>query len=306
MSLRAASVIYESDTASDERSTIHTANVKIRAKFQIARLPPKSSHHSSSLRLSPKLVLQIQQLLPNHRPIPVLEIWQPSLRRSKLTRDFVQRPKLRSGDLYATLDEPYVASAAHGSPSRPGSRDHTEDAHNESARNEAVAALCQNQNQPQNQNQQTNTTTTTNGGNPAKSGLIYFRDTQCGWQASVGTTGPEKKICYRFTINDETREPSTGPGQIFLQWEKRPLTGKSAVSGNRPATATGSASASASDSEHFNSILDCVQSCRDLLRPVSGTGTEQHGVHASLENWLCTQVLTLGVWVAQQEGWLGL
>ncbi|KAB8218324.1 hypothetical protein BDV33DRAFT_175704, partial [Aspergillus novoparasiticus] len=40
---------------------------KIQATFQIARPTPKFSLH-----LSPKELLQIQQLAQNHRPVPVL------------------------------------------------------------------------------------------------------------------------------------------------------------------------------------------------------------------------------------------
>lgn len=51
-----------------------------------------------------------------------------------------------------------------------------------------------------------------------------------------------------------------------------------------------------------SSIMEALQVCLDLTSPVS-TGNQD--AHENLEMWLYTQVLTLGVWVAQQEGWLG-
>ena len=47
-----------------------------------------------------------------------------------------------------------------------------------------------------------------------------------------------------------------------------------------------------------SSILDHLQTCMTLTEPVSGG-------FADLETWLYTVVLTLGVSVASQEGWLG-
>lgn len=50
------------------------------------------------------------------------------------------------------------------------------------------------------------------------------------------------------------------------------------------------------------SILEHLQVCFDLTEPVSSTSTRDP--REALETWLYTQILTLGVWVAYQEGWL--
>lgn len=50
-------------------------------------------------------------------------------------------------------------------------------------------------------------------------------------------------------------------------------------------------------------IMKHLQVCVDLTEPVTSQSGGRHP-HENLEMWLYTHVLTLGVWVAQQEGWL--
>ncbi|KAJ5834748.1 hypothetical protein N7447_000774 [Penicillium robsamsonii] len=283
---------YDSDTTSEERPSSQTVNTKIQAKFQIARPPPKSSQ---LLRLSPKLLLQIQQLSPNHRPVPVLEIWQPSLRKSKLTKCFPQRPKLGTKDIYATLNEPYITNKQQEKQGYPQEQDPQSNGIQDK---DIVAAMCQ---PPSNNN------------NPTSS--IHFRDAKCIWQASATSAGPEKSSYYRFVIKNGEITASPEQGRMIMQWEKRAVS----TDGNR---ASGS-----SDDEHFvllaidrkarrksriatmtpgglditvrkSSILDHLRTCLALTEPVSEGSTD-------FETWLYTLVLTLGVTVASQEGWLG-
>jgi hypothetical protein len=49
-------------------------------------------------------------------------------------------------------------------------------------------------------------------------------------------------------------------------------------------------------------IMEHLQKCMDLTSPVPGPS--QNHPYGSLETWLYTHILTLGVWVASQEGWL--
>lgn len=49
------------------------------------------------------------------------------------------------------------------------------------------------------------------------------------------------------------------------------------------------------------SIIEALQTCLDLTKPSSSSNGS---AHEALETWLFTQVLTLAVWVSQQEGWL--
>lgn len=51
------------------------------------------------------------------------------------------------------------------------------------------------------------------------------------------------------------------------------------------------------------SIMEHLQVCLDLTEPVT-TQRGGRNPHENLEMWLYTHVLTLGVWVAHQEGWL--
>ena len=158
-------------------------------------------------------------------------------------------------------------------------------------------------------------------GGEARTSTIHFRDAQASWQASVGTAGAQNTLCYRFTINEESREKGD-PGRMIMQWEKRGLAGKD-----------GSASQSFNSDQFVlvlidrkarrksriatmtpggleimvrkTSIMETLQVCLDLTSPISTAASGDRDAHENLEMWLYTQVLTLGVWVAQQEGWLG-
>ncbi|KAJ5187075.1 hypothetical protein N7449_010069 [Penicillium cf. viridicatum] len=180
------SVVYEKDVRSEDQPSQRTTT-KIQAVFQIAHPAPKFS-----LCLAPKKLLQIQ-LAQNHRPVPVLEIWKPLFRKPKLSRDFHQKVKLRAGDVYATIDESYITTSA-GPPKDLFNAEQYGDG--ATSQENIVAAMCQ------------------SGGTTSN---IHFRDTQCSWQASVGT-GPAKS--YRFIIKDKNRDTSD-PGRMTLQWEKR-------------------------------------------------------------------------------------
>ncbi|KAJ5156463.1 hypothetical protein N7492_009266 [Penicillium capsulatum] len=279
--------IYESDTASDERPASQPTRAKIQATFQIAHPPPKSS-----LRLSAKLLLQIQQLAHRPRPVPVLEVWQPPFRKSKLTRDFYQRPKVRAGDIYATHDEPYIT---HKSSSRkvsaasdvPGKGD-------ESAQEkDIVAAMCQ----------------------ESSAKTIHFRDARCSWQASAGKAGLAQNIpCYRFTMNSESPD-SPDPGRMVFQWEKRSAASNDETPSDtqfvlvvidRKARRKSRIATMTPDGVevlvHKSSIMEHLQVCLDLTCPVAAKAAGRDP-YENLETWLYTHVLTLGVWVAHEEGW---
>ncbi|KAJ5198479.1 uncharacterized protein N7498_007596 [Penicillium cinerascens] len=273
-SMSSQSVVYESDTRSEERTSQPT-RTEIQAIFQIARPAPKSS-----LGLAPKLLLQIQQLVQNKRPVPVLEMWQPPFQKSKLTRNFHQKVKLRSGDIYATLDESYITTSTGRQKDFSNAE---QDSDGATPEKRIIAAICQND----------NTTST-----------IYFRDARCRWQTSVSTGLAQSTPTYRFTINDENRDISD-PGRIILQWEKR--SKENALGGSL-------------DAEQFVLLLidrkarrKCriatmtpggfkIVVCFDLTEPMASTVVQDR--HEALEIWLYTQTLTLGSWVAYQEGWL--
>lgn len=230
--------------------------------------------------------------------MPVLEVWQPPFRKSKLTRDFYQRPKVRTGDIYATHDEPYVTNA----PSvrrRSTASETTDTKENPTQEKEIVSAICQ--------SSKSTKTPTSN---------IHFRDARCSWQASTSTAGPAQNIpCYRFTMNSGSGQESPDPGRMIFQWEKRSapsndnpqcevqfvlvLIDRKAKRKSRIATMT------PGGLEVFvrkSSIMEHLQVCLDLTCPVTATATGRDP-YENLETWLYTHVLTLGVWVAHQEGW---
>ncbi|KAJ5748710.1 uncharacterized protein N7511_010406 [Penicillium nucicola] len=281
---------YDSDLPSEEQAPSHP-KLKIQAKFQIARPPPKSHQ---LLRLSPKLILQIQQLPPNHRPVPVLEIWQPPLRKSKLTRGFPHQPKLGARDIYATLNEPYVTTTqkqrAVSEPSEQCAQD-----------KDIVAAMCS-----QSSNEET-------------ASAIHFRDARCIWQAcpastatqSSSTAGSEQASNYRFTI---VNAENTGgeEGRMLMQWERR-LDGEKGeqfvlVAIDRKARRKSRIASMTRDGVEINvrksSVLEHLRLCLLLTDPVAGSAGDDF--YGNLEIWLYTHVLTLGVWVASMEGWLSL
>lgn len=95
---------------------------------------------------------------------------------------------------------------------------------------------------------------------------------------------------------------------MIMQWEKRELAGSSdneqfvllAIDRktrrkSRIATMT---RAGFDISVKKSSILDHLRTCLALTEPVSEDSTD-------LETWVYNLVLTLGVTVASQEGWLG-
>lgn len=138
--------------------------------------------------------------------------------------------------------------------------------------------------------------------------------------------GPNHDIpSYRFTLQDEALKADSESGRIIMQWEKREsktqnqqqnqnqqqqqntdtfilmLIDRQARRKSRIATMT------SSGLEVFvrkSSILESLRVCFNLTSP-SATAMSGRDPHEVLESWLYTNVLTLGVWVASQEGWLG-
>lgn len=277
----------------DRRSTSTQLKTKIQAKSSIAR-PHSKSNQSQRLRLNPKLLLQIQQLTPNHRPVPVLEVWQPPLRKSNLTRRFPLQQKLSMKDIYATLNESYITINERPLDHQP-TQDSTTDRNQEK---DVIAAMYQ---------------LGTSDNSPTASSAIHFRDAHSIWQTI--TTGSEQTTpCYRFAIKNH-QSTTTEQSRMFMQWEKRPLPlddetvdneafvllaiDRKARRKSRIATMNRSGF---EITVRKSSILEHLRMCMKLTAPVSGESAGD--VDVDLEIWLYTHVLTLGVWVASQEGWL--
>lgn len=234
--------------------------------------------------------------------MPVLEVWQPPLRKSKLTRGFLQPLKLGTRDIYATLLEPYITNSEQlQKQGHSQDREAPESSHCNAPKKDIIAAICH---PPSNDN---------------LTSEIHFRNARCIWQASASSTGPEQSTqCYRFIIKNEEHMTDSEQCQMILQWEKRV-----------PST---SETPRFRHTEHFvlvaidrrthrksriaimnrggfeitvreRLILDHPRSCLAFPGPVSADGGSLDPC-ADLETWLYTHVLTLGIWVASQEGWL--
>ncbi|KAJ5640166.1 uncharacterized protein N7484_008028 [Penicillium longicatenatum] len=278
-----SSVIYESDTGSEDRLG-QSNKFKIQASFEIARPPPKFF-----LRLGPKLLLQIQQVAQNHRPVPVLEIWQPPFCKSNLTREFHHAVKLRSGDVYVTLGESYITSSTQ----QKDVSNLEQPSDNATAHGDIIAAICHDEEESH----------------------IHFRNARCSWRASTQMTGHDQSIIsYRFTMSSRDGD-LPDQGRMVLQWEKRRkehvpagsvdadqfvflLIDRQVKKKSRIATMT---------TDGFkvvvrkSSILDGLKACFDLMEPI---GPEDRHSSRNLETWLYTLTLTLGVLVRHKEGWL--
>ncbi|KAK5709701.1 hypothetical protein LTS12_028057, partial [Elasticomyces elasticus] len=93
------------------RARTHSAPTQLTSKtnktqqtFPLAFPPPVKSPQCLR-RLTPNLRLQIQQLSSKHRHIPVLEVWQPSIFNSRVSKNI---PKLGSRDVYVSQCEGFL------------------------------------------------------------------------------------------------------------------------------------------------------------------------------------------------------
>ncbi|KAF9887103.1 hypothetical protein FE257_010597 [Aspergillus nanangensis] len=166
--------------------------------FSLAHPPPKSPQ---CLRLTPRLVLQIQQLSSTSgRPIPVLEVFRPShLGKSIATHggERGSRAKLSPRDLYILQNEPYTHFASTTTTTTTSTR---------RASPEIIGAISQSVTKKQNN---TPTTTTT---------ILYFPSppSPTAWKATRLPRGYQFHLIHRI----HTRGCS-------LEWEKRPRSSAS-------------------------------------------------------------------------------
>ncbi|KAE8322496.1 hypothetical protein BDV39DRAFT_209746 [Aspergillus sergii] len=199
----------------------------------------------------------------------------------KLTRHFHQSVNLRTGDIYATIDESYITNST--GPTKDFSNDE-QYGDGATPQKHIVATMCQN-----------DETTST----------IHFRNARRSWQASAGTGPAESTHIYRFTINDENRD-SSDPGRMILQWERRSKENISAGSPDaeqfvlllidRGARRKSRIATMTPDGlEIFvrkPSVLETLQVCFDLTGPVVYTRVQDP--YEALEMWFYMQTLTLG------------
>lgn len=148
--------------------------------------------------------------------------------------------------------------------------------------------------------------------NSPTSSEIHFRDAHSIWQTIPGSE--QNTPCYRFAIKNH-HSTTTEQSRMFMQWEKRPLPLDDETFDNeafvllaidrkaRRKSRIATMNRSGFDiTVRKSSILEHLRTCMKLTAPVSGESAGD--VDVDLEIWLYTHVLTLGVWVASQEGWL--
>ncbi|KAI2926775.1 hypothetical protein CBS63078_2077 [Aspergillus niger] len=215
----------DSDAESSISSQTRTKTPK--HTFPLAHPPPKSS---PCLRLTPRLLLQVQQLSitsNRHRALPILEIYQTP----RLGKSLSNCPrKLHGRDLYILQSDAYTDITPKSSSE-------------ETTYPIAAGVIYNNTNtntntkkSPTTQPQQDNTNTP-----EEKSDEIYLPTTHQSYTATRTSRGN-----YRFIL----RQKNTSGETVILEWRR-----KTAQGSGRPRTASGSASA-VSGSTDSDTILD--------------------------------------------------
>ncbi|EAW25201.1 uncharacterized protein NFIA_106900 [Aspergillus fischeri NRRL 181] len=268
---------------------------KEQSVFPLAHPPPKPTQR---LRLTPKLLLQIQHLSPkSNRPLPVLEVWQPSRFAARPCATF---PKLHAGDMYITQSEAYASLSGENHNHNPGSEAEADASH------EAVVGVIYH---PPAQK----TKAKKEGPEPAQAEVeVHFPLTGRTWSASVTAGGG-----YRFQGRDEA-------GVYVLEWKRR---GEKERSRSFSSSSTDRAPGPGADSRFVLGIVDmrtrrgarvasltkkgfevgCWERLPlEGLQECVGSSTDESELsEGQFRTAVNTMVLSTGVWVAAQEGWLG-
>lgn len=270
--------------------------LKEQSVFPLAHPPPKPTQ---CLRLTPKLLLQIQHLSPKStRPLPVLEVWQPS---RFAARPCATLPKLHAGDMYITQSEAYASLSGENHHPNSGL-----EAEAEASSLEAVVGVIYH---PPAQK----TKARKEGPGPAQAEAeVHFPLTRRAWSASVTAEG-----WYRFQGRGEA-------GEYVLEWKRR---GEKERSRSFSSSSTDRAPRAAADSRFVLGIVDmrtrraarvasltkkgfevgCWERLplEGLQECVGSSTDESDPSDGQFRTAVYTMVLTTGVWVAAQEDWLG-
>ncbi|GFF78498.1 hypothetical protein IFM62136_09833 [Aspergillus lentulus] len=280
----------ESVTSIPPRQT-HPKHSKEQSVFPLARPPPKPTQR---LRLTPKLLLQIQHLSPKStRPLPVLEVWQPS---RFAARPCATLPKLHAGDMYVTQSEAYASLSGD---------DHDRNLTSDSDANQEVAGVIYH---PPAQKTKAKKEEPEPGQAEAE---VHFPLTGRTWTARVTATGG-----YRFQGRD-------GAAEYVLEWKRR---GEEKRNTSFSSSSTDPAPGAGGDSRFVLGIVDMKTrrgarvasltkkgfevGCWERLpleglRECVGSSMDESGLsEGQFRTAVYTMVLTTGVWVAAQEGWL--
>ncbi|KAK1141524.1 hypothetical protein N8T08_008936 [Aspergillus melleus] len=298
-SSRAGSSRPSSNSTSSSTTAPATTSTSRAQTFPLAHPPPKASQ---CLRLSPRLLLQVQQLTPSSRIIPVLEVYQPSRLGKSVPNG---QPKLHTRDMFLTQSESYShipqsdsANATEGAPPN----------------HDLVGAIYADPKR------------TSGAGVYIPAGDLKWEATQTpnGYRfqlkrASVPRPASKQSVGDgNAAASDAAPPPSRGQGQqepldISLDWERRART-----SSDEPTDSN--ANAGGSGKTKPDRFVLTIADQPHLRRPwlatltkkgfmVGGWDRGQRGFLAERlgvqdEQVLYTCFLALGVYVARSEGWV--
>lgn len=269
----------------------HRRHPKEQTTFPLAHPPPKPTQR---LRLTPKLLLQIQHLSPKStRPLPVLEVWLPSRFAGRLCAN-ANLPKLRAGDMYITQSEAYTSLSGDSH-----SHSHNLAAESEATGSQEAVAVVgviyhahAHAQKPRAKSKE-----------DEAQAAVHFPLGGRTWTASATAGGG-----YRF----QTRE-----GQHVLEWKRRGTSTDAAQGADSARFVLGIVDVRTRRGARVALLtkrgfeVGCwerlpregLQECVVASSMEVGAGAELS--EAQLRTAVYTMILTMGVWVASQEGWLG-
>ncbi|KAL6231899.1 hypothetical protein BDW75DRAFT_31218 [Aspergillus navahoensis] len=308
--------------------------------FSLAHPPPKSksaSNKSPRLRLSSRLLLQIQQS-SSSRAIPVLELHQPSTFGKSIALPDGSR-KVHGRDLYLTQSEMYthlkrrnesdgVNGYGNGTKPRSGSgvsasvsgsassgrrkSKSSGDSSSDEGQGECKAkfrARRKSGNDADGEEDDVVAMIHTSPKSAAADAELFFPLTNQTWETTSSRTGH-----YRFQMQSDE-----GSNSVIFEWEKRP-----------PSRSSPSGAAENDDGDRFVlgvsvSEPTSLQTKRPWLAQLTKRGVQvggldvwrdEPGLRALIDGvgvraggqgagaGLYTLILTMGVWVARGEGWV--
>lgn len=239
-------------------------------------------------RLTPNLRLQIQQLSSKHRHIPVLEVWQPSIFNSRVSKNI---PKPGSKDVYVSQCEGFLhlekGDDGGNSAANATAKKQKKDGDLNPERN--IVSVITNghqeedetpQQQPPQQQQQQQPPRSRSDSTGSRFGSrcsLFFTNDSPVWEATVLS-----QQLYRISYRDRTLEWEKGRDGLVLR-----------IGDLRRSWVVAGMSRSGIE------LYKWKRDVREYIRGVMGStdgGSE-------VDRKICILILTSGVWVAGQEGW---
>ncbi|GKZ32839.1 hypothetical protein AbraIFM66950_002479 [Aspergillus brasiliensis] len=219
--------------------------------FPLAHPPPKSS---PCLRLTPRLLLQVQQLSTTttkpirQRVLPILEIYQPP----RLGKSLPKCPrKLHGRDLYILQSDAYTSDITQPSSSSSSSTNYPI----------AAGVIYNNTNTNTKKSTQSQGNTTTPEGTESTTTTssndeIYLPSTQQTWSATRTSRNG-----YRFILRQpKTSSPGEATTTVVVEWRRKTKPTAPGAGGaglpRRPRTASASASAASGSTDSDQHTLN--------------------------------------------------